>query len=110
MASTTPNSALRGLHEALQAIVDDLARAGEAAGTPRVELERPRDEAHGRFATNAALTVGPVVRRSPREGVQEIAERAGSLPGVTKVVGAGRGFSNLTTGDDWFLETVEAAL
>ncbi|MCW2920285.1 MAG: arginyl-tRNA synthetase [Thermoleophilia bacterium] len=110
MASTTQNSALRGLHEALQAIVDELARAGDAAGTPRVELERPRDEAHGDFATNAALMLAPVVRRNPREVAQEIAERAGALPGVTSVDVAGPGFINLTMGDDWFLETVEAAL
>ena len=110
MAPNHDNSALRGLHEALQAIVDDLARAGEAAGTPRVELERPRDEAHGDFATNAALMLAPVVRRNPREVAQEIAERAGALPGVTSVDVAGPGFINLTMDDDWFLETVESAL
>ncbi len=110
MSPTTQNSALRGLHEALQAIVDDLARAGEAAGTPRVELERPRDEAHGDFATNAALMLAPVVRRNPREVAQDIADRAGALPGVTSVDVAGPGFINLTMADEWFLETVETAL
>ncbi len=110
MASTTQNSALRGLHEALQAIVDDLARSGEAAGTPRVELERPRDEAHGDFATNAALMLAPVLRRNPREVAQEIADRAGALPGVSSVDVAGPGFINLKMSDDWFLETVDSAL
>ena len=110
MASTTQHTALRGLHDALQAIVDELARSGEAAGTPRVELERPRDEAHGDFATNAALMLAPVLRRNPREVAREIADRAGALPGVVKVDVAGPGFINLTMDDAWFLETVDAAI
>jgi arginyl-tRNA synthetase len=110
MASTTTNTALRGLHEGLQAIVEELARDGDAAGTPRVELERPRDESHGDFATNAALMLAPVLRSNPREVATRIAERAGSLPGVKSVDVAGPGFINLTMTDAWFLDTVEHAL
>src|SRR4051812_14449589 len=100
MAPTTENTALRGLHEGLQAIVDELARTGEAAGTPRVELERPRDEKHGDFATNAALMLAPLLRRPPREVAQEVAERAGALPGVASVDVAGPGFINITMQDE----------
>ncbi len=104
------NSALRGLHDGLQSIVDEIARAGDAPGTPRVELERPREEAHGDFATNAALMLAPVLRRNPREVAQEIADRVGALPGVDAVDVAGPGFINLRLDDSWFLETVDAAL
>jgi len=97
------------LHDALQQIVDDLARAGDAAGTPRVELERPRDERHGDFATNAALMLAPVLRRAPRDVANEVAERAGALPGVASIDIAGPGFINITMTDEWFLETLRAA-
>jgi arginyl-tRNA synthetase len=110
MASTTTNTALRGLHEGLQAIVDEIAQAGDAAGTPRVELERPRDEAHGDFATNAALMLAPVLRRKPREVAEEVAARAGDLPGVAEVEVAGPGFINLRMRDEWFLATIDSAL
>jgi arginyl-tRNA synthetase len=99
-----------GLRDGVQAIVDELAKAGDAAGTPHVELERPRDEAHGDFATNAALMLAPVLRRPPREVAIEIAERASALPGVAKVDVAGPGFINLTMHDAWFLETLGAVL
>jgi arginyl-tRNA synthetase len=108
--ATTAHFALRGLHEGLQAIVDDIARSGDAAGTPRVELERPRDESHGDFATNAALMLAPVLRRSPREVAQEVADRASSLAGVAAVEVAGPGFINLRMQDAWFLSAVDAAL
>ncbi|MCW2923826.1 MAG: arginyl-tRNA synthetase, partial [Thermoleophilia bacterium] len=108
--STPGNTACRGLHEGLQAIVDELAREGDAAGTPRVELERPREEKHGDFATNAALMLAPVLRRSPREVAEQVAERAGALPGVAKVEVAGPGFINITLGDEWFVETLRTAL
>jgi arginyl-tRNA synthetase len=110
MPSSTTNTALRGLHEGLQAIVDDIARAGSAAGTPRVELERPRDESHGDFATNAALMLAPVLRRNPREVAQQVADRAIDLDGVAAVEVAGPGFINLRMDDSWFLATIGAAL
>ncbi|MCW2928761.1 MAG: arginyl-tRNA synthetase [Thermoleophilia bacterium] len=110
MASSTQHTTLRGLHEGLQAIVDGLAREGDAAGTPRVELERPREESHGDFATNAALMLAPVLRRNPREVAAEIAGAAGQLPGVASVDVAGPGFINLSMTDQWFLDGMHAAL
>ena len=102
--------ALKGLRESLQAIVDDLARDGAAAGTPRVELERPRDETHGDYATNAALMLAPVLRTSPRDVANDIASRASGLPGVASIDVAGPGFINVTMQDAWFVEAMQAAL
>ncbi|MBC7462255.1 MAG: arginine--tRNA ligase [Thermoleophilia bacterium] len=110
MADTTEFTALRGLRSALQSIVDDLARAGNAAGTPKVELERPRDESHGDYATNAALLLAPLLQTNPRAVAEQIAEAAGTLPGVTSITVAGPGFINVTMQDAWFLETVQSAL
>jgi arginyl-tRNA synthetase len=94
----------------LQSIVDDIAQAGDAVGTPRVELERPREEAHGDFATNAALMLAPVLRRKPRDVAQDIAERVAVVDGVADVDVAGPGFINLRMTDDWFLSTLDGAL
>lgn len=105
----TDASALKGLRDSLQSIVDTLAAEGGAAGTPRVELERPRDEAHGDYATNAALMLAPVLRQPPREVAQQIAERAGALPGVASVEVAGPGFLNVRMDDAWYLDTLAAA-
>ena len=110
MADITEFTALRGLRDALQTIIDELAREGAAAGTPRVELERPRDEAHGDYATNAALLLAPLLRANPRAVAEQIAERAGDLPGVASISVAGPGFINVTMTDGWFLETVQMAL
>lgn len=102
--------ALKGLRDSLQAIVDELAKEGAAAGTPRVELERPRDETHGDYATNAALMLAPVLRRAPREVASEIASRARDLQGVASIDVAGPGFINVTMSDEWFVETLRGAL
>ncbi|MCZ4497035.1 MAG: arginyl-tRNA synthetase [Thermoleophilia bacterium] len=90
----------------LPAIVVELAKAYGAVGTPKVVLERPREEKHGDFATNAALMLAPVVRQSPRDVAVLIADRARELPGVASVDIAGPGFINLTMTDDFFLQTV----
>ncbi|MCW2956466.1 MAG: arginyl-tRNA synthetase [Thermoleophilia bacterium] len=100
----------QGIDIALQDIVDELARAGGAAGTPKVVLERPREEKHGDFATNAALMLAPVLRQSPRDVAEQVAERARQLPGVAAVGVAGPGFINLTMDDDWFLSTIGGVL
>jgi arginyl-tRNA synthetase len=110
MPDITEFTALRGLRDALQTIIDQLARDGAAAGTPRVELERPRDESHGDYATNAALLLAPLLRANPRAVAEQIAERAGTLPGVASISVAGPGFINVTMTDGWFLETVQVAL
>ena len=107
---TTDAAPLHELQSALQSIVDELAREGGAAGTPRVELERPREETHGDFATNAALMLAPVLRQSPRDVAASIAARAGDLPGVARIDVAGPGFINLVLDDRWFLDTVRDAL
>jgi arginyl-tRNA synthetase len=102
--------ALQGLRDSLQSIVDELAREGAAAGTPRVELERPRDESHGDYASNAALMLAPVLRQNPREVANSIAERATDIPGVAAIEVAGPGFLNVRMEDTWFVEAVRSAL
>lgn len=110
MTFVTRHSALQSLRFALQEIVDRIARDGDAPGTPYVELERPRDESHGDFATNAALMLAPVLHRNPREVASQIAEEVRVVSGVESVEVAGPGFINLRMSDEWFLSNIDAVL
>ena len=77
------------------------AELSEAAGAP-VALERPRDPAHGDYATNVALRLAPTRGRKPMELAEELAEAARTLAGVADAAAAPPGFVNLTLGPAWF--------
>src|SRR2546430_9110861 len=48
------------------ALADAAARLGVSLSPSAVELERPRDPAHGDVATNLALTLAKSLRQKPR--------------------------------------------
>lgn len=83
----------------------ELARAAAAIGAPATVqplLERPRDPAHGDWATNLAMTLARPLGRAPRaiaEALVGALDRAAA--GVADVSVAGPGFINfrLATGD-----------
>jgi arginyl-tRNA synthetase len=81
------------------------ARLSELAGAP-VELERPNDPAHGDYATNVAMRLAPVQRRSPRELGEELAAAAVGLDEVERAEVAGPGFVNLWLSPGWFGEAL----
>ena len=81
------------------------ARFSELAGAP-VELERPNDPAHGDYATNVAMQLAPVQRRSPRELGEELAAAAAGLEEVERTEVAGPGFVNLWLTPAWFGEAL----
>ena len=81
------------------------ARLSELAGAP-VELERPNDPAHGDYATNVAMQLAPVQRRSPRELGEELAAAAVGLAEVERTEVAGPGFVNLWLTPAWFAEAL----
>ena len=60
-------------------------------------FERPRDAAHGDYATNAALALAKPARRNPRELAQRFAgDLQAALPGLVESVDvAGPGFINV---------------
>src|SRR6476646_5904924 len=64
---------------------------------PPIAVERPRDPAHGDYATNIALVLAKAARRNPRELAQAIAASLGSaLSGCIEAPEiAGPGFINL---------------
>jgi arginyl-tRNA synthetase len=81
------------------------ARLSELAGAP-VELERPNDPAHGDYATNVAMRLAPVQRRSPREVGEELAAAAAGLDEVERAEVAGPGFVNFWLTPAWFGEAL----
>jgi arginyl-tRNA synthetase len=81
------------------------AEIASLAGHP-VTLERPREAAHGDYATNVALRVAPAARRPPREVAEDVAAKARSLAAVDRVDVAGPGFLNLWLAPSWFAETL----
>jgi arginyl-tRNA synthetase len=81
------------------------ARVGEAVGA-QVELERPKDPAHGDFATNVAMRSAKAIGRSPRELAQELAEKVVELDEIESAEVAGPGFLNLRVADRFFLDAL----
>jgi arginyl-tRNA synthetase len=75
---------------------------------PEVELERPSDDAHGDYATNAALRLAGTRRRPPRELAAELVASAEALPQVERAEIAGPGFVNLFLRDEWFVDALAA--
>jgi arginyl-tRNA synthetase len=71
-----------------------------------VTLERPRDPAHGDYATNVALQRARDVGHSPREVAEGLAARAVGLPEVERADVAGPGFLNLWVTDAFLGEVL----
>src|SRR6476619_5179753 len=65
-------------------------------GPGAVTVERPRQEGHGDYATNAALQLAKPAGLPSRELATLVAERLSASEGVTAVDVAGPGFLNIT--------------
>jgi arginyl-tRNA synthetase len=84
--------------ETTDCIRAELARAARGLGAPDgvdPVLERPRDPAHGEWATNLAMTLARPLQRKPREIAQQLVDRLDVTScGVAGVEIAGPGFIN----------------
>jgi len=61
-----------------------------------VELERPKNDQHGDFATNVALQIARRVGRKPREAAEAIVAALGGHDELARADVAGPGFINFT--------------
>jgi arginyl-tRNA synthetase len=77
-------------------VQDAVLRAFPDAADAVVELERPKNPAHGDFATNVALQLAKRVGRKPREAAEAIVAALGGVAEVARADIAGPGFINLT--------------
>lgn len=65
-----------------------------APSTDDIELEQPRELAHGDYSSNIALKLAKTLRQPPRELAQRIVQAMPSSPWVKMVDIAGAGFIN----------------
>jgi arginyl-tRNA synthetase len=89
---SSPDSKTR-LAELVRAAVQ---RAFPHADAIEPELERPRNTAHGDFASNAALQLAKRVGRKPREVAEAIIAALGTSEEIASAEIAGPGFINFT--------------
>jgi arginyl-tRNA synthetase len=87
--------------DSLRVLVATAVEALRAAGTvpadtatPDFTVERPKERAHGDFATNAAMLLARPARSNPRALAQALVERLPPSPDVARVDIAGPGFIN----------------
>jgi arginyl-tRNA synthetase len=98
----------------LRAAVEAAAGALGDGGSPRSRptLERPKQAAHGDYATNAALLLAPVVGSPPREVADRLGGALREALGrrLDRVEVAGPGFLNLFLADAWYTRALDWVL
>ncbi|HWG52291.1 MAG TPA: arginine--tRNA ligase [Gemmatimonadaceae bacterium] len=83
------------VRDSIRAALIDAARGMGVSDPVDPVLERPRDPAHGEWATNLAMTLARVVKRKPSDIAQELTRRLDlASAGVERVEIAGPGFIN----------------
>lgn len=99
------------LHEAVARAVAAAIAAGDlpALEVPAFTVNRPRDRAHGDWATNAALMVARPARRPAAEAAALILGHLPAVPHVAKAEVAGPGFINFTLAPSWYREVLTRA-
>lgn len=90
-----------------------VVRAGlaEQAEIPEIFLEKPKDKAHGDFATNIAMQLARVARKAPRQIADDIVENLDQTKAsIQKVEIAGPGFINFFMKEDFLGEVISTVL
>ncbi len=88
------------------------AAAGAESAPPGVALERPKNQAHGDFATNAAMVCAPLAKDNPRNVAEKIGDALAEVLGedLASADVAGPGFLNLRLDDRWYRSALAALL
>jgi arginyl-tRNA synthetase len=88
------------MKQLVKEIILNAAKQAHAEGAlptadfPSVEVEEPKNEAHGDFATNFAMLAAKSQRMAPRKIAEALASRLATGPLVERVEIAGPGFIN----------------
>jgi arginyl-tRNA synthetase len=72
--------------------------------------EQPREEAHGDYATNVALTLARPAKKAPRQIADAIASSFPETDMVSRVEVAGPGFLNVFLEPNWCAEALKGVL
>ena len=99
-------------HEVIRAaLADAAARLGVSVSAGAIELERPRDPAHGDVATNLALTLAKSLKQKPRAVAERLVAGLALPQGlVRKIDVAGPGFINFHLAEAQLASVLEAVL
>jgi len=99
-------------HEVIRtALADAAARLAVSLSPSAVELERPRDPAHGDVATNLALTLAKSLKQKPRAVAERLVALVQLPQGlVRKIDIAGPGFINFFLAEAQLAGVLEAVL
>ncbi len=99
-------------HEVIRTALADAAARLEVSLSPSaVELERPRDPAHGDVATNLALTLAKSLKQKPRAVAERLVALVQLPQGlVRKIEIAGPGFINFFLAEAQLAGALEAVL
>ncbi|HXJ81301.1 MAG TPA: arginine--tRNA ligase [Candidatus Methylomirabilis sp.] len=85
-------------------LTDALKRALDGARLPVPEVllwEPPRDERHGDYATNVAMTLAREARQAPRRVAEAVVQHFPETPAVDRLEIAGPGFLNVFLSPRW---------
>jgi arginyl-tRNA synthetase len=77
---------------------------------PEIVVERPRQAAHGDYASPVCLRLARKAKMSPREIATRVVERVPPAPFVGKVEVAGPGYINVTLDTAWLATQVQEIL
>src|SRR5262245_65889352 len=90
-------------------LTEALKRALDGAGLPVPEAllwEPPRDERHGDYATNVAMTLAREARQAPRRVAEAIVSHFPKTAAVDRLEIAGPGFLNVFLSPAWCAESL----
>ena len=92
----TPEDVAEVVHAAIASAVaaQELALA-QSPPVSDIVIERPRNEAHGDYATNIAMRLARPAGRPPREVAAILASHVAAQPGIQSAEVAGPGFLNI---------------
>ncbi len=102
----------RKIKAGLQSLLKEAALKGKELGKlafdtlPEINLEIPKDKAHGNFASNMAMVLSKTVKKPPREVAQSLIDNFEANPYLAKVEIAGPGFINFHLNDRWLSEVL----
>ncbi len=77
---------------------------------PEVVLERPKEEAHGDYATPVCLSMARLARMAPIQIAEKVVARLERPDFIGSVEVAHPGFINITLSDNWVARQVETIL
>ncbi len=92
------------VREALFAIAAE--KGVDEASVGEIHFERPKQEHHGDWATNAAMQYSKIFGLAPRELAENIASRLSADKHVKKIEVAGPGFINFYLSNFWMSEVI----